>query len=115
RNSCATGPTTAEVLVNLLPCTAAPDAPAGLDFTMAGNIVTLSWTAPVGGNLPSSYDIIVGSEPGGADLLHVNTGSNQTSFQAFAPPGTYYVRVGSRNNCTLAVPATSNEVQIVVP
>src|SRR5690606_11952581 len=117
RNSCATGPATADVLVSVLPCTAPPDAPTGLGFTLdAGNVVTLSWTAPSGANLPSSYDIIVGSQPGFADVLQVNTGSGATSFQAFAPPGRYYVRVGSRNHCTPPVPAaTSNEVTIDVP
>jgi hypothetical protein len=116
RNSCATGPVTADVLVSVVPCTAPPAAPTGLTFTRSGNIVTLSWTAPASGNPPSSYDIIVGSVSGGADLLSVNTGGNATSFVASAPPGQYFVRVGSRNNCTGAnPPATSNELQIVVP
>lgn len=114
RNSCAVGPPTADVLVTIAPCTAPPAAPTGLAYTRAGNIVTISWSAPTSGNLPSSYDIIVGSASGGADILQINTGGNATSFSAFAPPGQYFVRVGSRNNCT-AVPATSNEVQIVVP
>ncbi len=113
RNSCATSPVTPDVQVSLEPCTAPPAAPTGLTFTQAGNIVTLSWSAPASGNLPSSYDILAGNDPGVANLLHVNTGSNRTSFVASAPPGTYYVRAGSRNNCT-ADPATSNEVQIVV-
>lgn len=114
RNSCAVGPPTADVLVTIAPCTAPPAAPTGLTYTLAGNIVTISWSAPTSSNLPSSYDIIVGSASGGADILQINTGGNATSFSAFAPPGQYFVRVGSRNNCT-AVPATSNEVQIVVP
>lgn len=116
RNSCATGPATADVLVSVVPCTAPPAAPTGLNFTRSGNIVTLLWAAPAAGNQPSSYDIIVGSVPGAADILNINTGTNATSFVASGPPGTYYVRVGSRNNCTGAnPPATSNEVQIVIP
>ncbi len=114
RNSCAVGPPTADVLVTVAPCTAPPAAPTDLEVTRSGNIVTISWSAPAGGNQPSSYDIIVGSASGGADILQINTGGMATTFSAFAPPGTYFVRVGSRNNCT-TVPATSNEVQIDVP
>ena len=114
RNSCAVGPPTADVLVTVAPCTAPPAAPTDLEFTRSGNIVTISWSAPAGGNQPSSYDIIVGSASGGADILQINTGGMATTFSAFAPPGTYFVRVDSRNNCT-TVPATSNEVQIDVP
>lgn len=113
RNSCAVGPVTADVLVSVMPCTAVPAAPTGLAFSRTGNIVNLSWTAPAAGSLPSRYRIVAGSAPGAADLLIHTTGDNLTSFSAFAPAGTYFVRVQGQNNCGVGV--DSNELQIVVP
>lgn len=114
RNSCAVGPvTTPDLQVVIAPCTTAPVAPTGLTFTRSGNIVTLNWTAPTTGNLPSRYVILAGSAPGVTDLAALATTNNLTSFQTSAPRGRYYVRVLSRNNCGDSV--ASNEVIIDVP
>ena len=51
---------------------------------------------------------------GAADLLALETTNPATTFAASAPPGRYFVRVLSRNNCGDSV-AASNEVEIVVP
>jgi hypothetical protein len=113
RNSCSTGPATPDLLVSVQPCTTRPNAPTSLAFTVNGPVVTLSWTAPATGNLPSRYRILAGTSPGAADLLDYETSSPATSFVAAAPPGTYNVRVRSQNNC--GVSTDSNEVRIVVP
>jgi hypothetical protein len=112
RNSCATGPSTADLLVSVQPCTAPPNPPTALSFTVNGPLVTLSWNRPATGNLPSRYRILAGNTPGVANLLDFETTGNGTSFSAAAPPGEYYVRVRSQNNC--GVSANSNEVRIVV-
>jgi Matrixin len=113
RNSCAVGPASAELTVAVRPCTSAPNAPTGLTHTRNGNVVTLNWNAPVSGNLPSRYVIVVGSAPGGSDLLAVATSSPATSFVASAPAGRYFVRVLGRNNCGDST--ASDEIQVVVP
>jgi len=115
RNSCAVGPSSSpDLQVVVAPCTGVPAAPTGLGHTRTGNIVTLTWTAPSVPNLPSRYVIVVGSGPGLGNLLAVRTTGNATSFQATAPPGTYYVRVVSENNCGQSATA-SNEIQVIVP
>jgi hypothetical protein len=114
RNSCAEGPQSPDLLVSVRACTAAPQPPASLSFSRDGNIVTLAWVAPTTGNLPSRYQIHAGSAPNLSNLLVQDTTGNATSFQAFAPAGTYYVRIFSRNNCGVGVGST-NEVVITVP
>lgn len=114
RNSCAVGPTSAELTVVVAPCTVRPNAPTGLTFTRDGNVVTLNWSAPASGNLPSRYVILAGSARGLADLLAMETTSPATRFAASAPPGRYFVRVLSRNNCGDSLGA-SNELEIVIP
>jgi predicted phage tail protein len=114
RNSCGVGPVSAELTVNVQPCTARPNAPSGLSSTVTQGVVTLNWSAPTTGNLPSRYVIVVGSVPGGADILALSTTSPATSFTAAAGPGRYYVRVLGRNNCGDSQSA-SNEIAVVVP
>jgi hypothetical protein len=113
RNSCSVGPSTPDLQVNVTPCTAAPGAPTGLSHTRNGNLVTLSWNNPAAPNLPSRFQIHVGSVAGASNLLIHTTTSNATSFQAVAPPGTYFVRVKGLNDCGASVDST--EITIVVP
>ncbi len=110
-NSCSVGPASSpDLQVTVAPCTGVPAAPTGLTHTRSGNLVTLTWNAPAAPNLPSRYVIVVGSAPGLGNLLAVRTTSNLTSFQATAPPGTYYVRVFSENNCGQSATASNEEV-----
>ena len=112
-NSCAVGPTSPDLQVNVLPCTAAPLPPTGLSYTRTGNIVTLTWNNPASGSLPSRFEIHAGSAPGASNLIVFSTTNNATSIQTLAPPGTYYVRVKGVNNCGPSV--DSNEIAVVVP
>jgi len=112
-NSCAVGPVTPDLVVNVQPCTAAPNPPTGLAYTRNGNVVTFTWNNPSSGNLPSRFIINAGSVPGQANLLVYPTGNNARSFTAAAGPGTYYVSVSGQNNCGTSV--VSNEVQVVIP
>lgn len=93
-------------------CGSTPSAPAGLQSTVSGLVVTLSWAAPTGGATPTGYVIEAGTAPGLANIAVVNTGSTATTFAAHAVPGTYYVRVRAGSGCGSS-PA-STEVGIVV-
>jgi hypothetical protein len=113
-NSCSVGPNSAELTVVVAPCTVRPNAPTGLGYTLNGRVVTLNWSAPASGTLPSRYVILAGSTQGAADRLAMETTSPATTFTASAPQGTYFVRILSRNNCGDSLSA-SNEVEIRVP
>ena len=113
RNSCGTSAPTADLLVSVQPCTAAPGAPTNLAFTKNGSAVTLSWTAPAGPSGPARYVLLVGSTTGGSDLLVQATTSNATTFSAIAPNGTFFVRVQGQNACGSS--GASNEVVIAIP
>jgi hypothetical protein len=94
------------------PANPPPGPPSGLSATVAGAIVTLSWTAPAGG-AATGYQVEAGSGPGMLNLANFNTGNTGTSFSANAvPAGTYYVRVKSVNPAGMS--AASNEIVVVV-
>src|SRR5438067_2266216 len=63
----------------LRPATAAPitapGAPTSFSATVSGSTVTLNWTAPVGGDAPTSYTVQAGSTNGQSDLANFDTGS----------------------------------------
>ena len=88
----------------------APPSPSGLRATAgSGGAVTLTWNS--GGASATSYVIEAGTSPGAASIVS-DTGSPATSLTTVAGPGTYYVRVRSRNACGTSGP--SNEVTVVV-
>lgn len=93
-------------------CTAAPGAPGGLTFSLAGRQVTLSWSAPTTGGVPTEYVIEAGTAPGLANLAALPTGNTALGLTIGAPPGTYYVRIRARNACGTS--AVSNEQVIGV-
>jgi hypothetical protein len=92
---------------------AAPGAPSNLSATVSGSTVTLNWTAPVGGDAPTSYVVQAGSSTGLNNLANFDTGSTSTTLVVLnVPAGTYFVRV--RANNAAGAGAASNEFQLVV-
>jgi hypothetical protein len=76
--------------------------------------VTLRWTAPLTGPLPTTYAIEAGSSPGVTDIGNVPTGSTATAFSASGiAPGTYYVRIRGANS--IGAGPASNEAMLVIP
>ena len=94
-------------------CTAAPGAPSGASATVSGSTVTVVWTAPGGGNAPTSYIVEAGSGPGLSDLANSDLGSASTTLVARGVgPGTYFVRLRPVNGCGTG--PTSNEIVVNV-
>ena len=91
----------------------APGVPTGFTATASGTVVTLAWTAPAGGDAPTSYVVEAGSTAGQANLANFDTGNAATSLAVFnVPSGTYFVRVRAVNSAGASAP--SNEAQLVV-
>ena len=94
-------------------CSAPPNAPSGLSYTKNGDMVSGTWIAPSGEELPTTYVIEAGSRPGLNDQGTYVVPATQTAFGRPTPPGTFFVRVYARNACGTS-PA-SNEVTFSVP
>ncbi|MCX6553129.1 MAG: fibronectin type III domain-containing protein [Acidobacteria bacterium] len=98
------------------PCVLGPTPPApptNLTVSVDRSNVTLNWTAPTTGSVPTSYVIEAGSAAGATDLALFDTGNAGTSFGAArVAPGTYFLRVRARNAGGMSEP--SNEVVSIV-
>lgn len=88
-----------------------PTPPQNVRSIVGGSTVTVSWTAPASGAVPSSYRLEAGSVPGGAELGVAMTSGTSLTFQGIAP-GTYYVRVRSAGVGGVSSP--SNDITIGV-
>jgi choice-of-anchor C domain-containing protein len=114
RSPAGVGPPSGELVVvvgsPVGPCGSPPTEPTGLNAVVAGPIVSLSWAPSLG--TVTSYVIEAGTFPGGTDLAALETGTQATSFTAFATHGTYYVRIRARNGCGLG--SASAQVAVIV-
>jgi glucose/arabinose dehydrogenase len=90
-----------------------PQSPTDLRAVVSGNTVTISWTPPATGAIPTSYQLEAGSSTGAANLAVVTAGAPQTSLTfPGIPPGSYFVRVRSVAASGVSLP--SNEIVVVV-
>ncbi|MEZ5290332.1 MAG: matrixin family metalloprotease [Vicinamibacterales bacterium] len=112
-NVCGISPPSAEIVLNVQPCTAPPAAPIGFAGSVNGSFVSLAWSPPATDPSPTSYVLSAGTAPGLSNITVYDTGSTATALGAPAPPGTYYIRAASKNACGTSGP--SNEVVLVVP
>jgi len=92
-------------------CTAPPEAPSDLKVPSAtsGN-VSIAWSAAPGP--VTAYVLEAGKTPGAVDVLTIDLGPQTTFQKSQVSPGTYYVRVRSRNACGTG--AASSEAVMVV-
>ena len=91
---------------------ASPGAPLSLTGLASGNTVTLNWSAPTTGGIPTSYMLEAALVPGGTALTSINVPTTSLTVPG-VPNGTYYVRVRGVNADGTGAP--SNEVALVVP
>jgi hypothetical protein len=94
-------------------CAAPPNAPSNFAYTKNGDVVSGSWTAPTGDEVPTTYVIEAGSAPGLNNQGTYVVAATQTTYSRQSPAGSFYVRVFARNACGTS-PA-SNEILVVVP
>jgi hypothetical protein len=90
-----------------------PVPPSGLTASVAGRVISLSWTPPTTGATPTSYVVDVGTISGSSNLGSFNTGSTATSVSGTVAPGRYFIRMRTRANTNLSAP--SSDVIVDVP
>ncbi len=114
-NGAGTGPNAPDLALVMRPsggCVGLPMAPTYLAPDVAGNDVTLRWSAPTEGTAPVAYVLLAGSAPGTSDIAVLDLGSPATSISGVVPSGTYFVRIAARGACGLG--PVSNERPLVV-
>lgn len=73
-----------------------PGAPQGPSAAVNGNVVTIQWSVPSAGGLPTHYLIVAGSASGSANLGTHNVGA-VTSISVPLPAGHYFARIIAAN------------------
>lgn len=109
----SSGPSNEIVVVVTGGCTAAPPPPFGFVATVSGSVVSLAWSLSGTANGPTQFLIEAGSGSGAANLAVIAVDGSLRGLTVQAPPGTYFVRTRSRNNCATSGP--SNEIIVTVP
>lgn len=93
-NAAGTGPASEERVFVI--GGAVPGAPGTPVAIVAGTRVTLQWTAPVTGGVPTHYLVVAGTTLGSANLGTYNVGA-ATTVAAPLSPGTYCLRIMAAN------------------
>jgi pimeloyl-ACP methyl ester carboxylesterase len=92
----------------------APASPVNLRAIVVGDTVTLTWDEGVGGGQSATFVVVAGSTTGSSDLAILEVGATRTFLVVQnVAPGTYFVRIHSRNSRGTSGP--SNEVIVTVP
>jgi hypothetical protein len=100
------------VVVTVPGACAPPATPQLLTATKVGLAVTISWElGPVGTPAPTSFVLEAGFSPGAANAAVLAT--TDRVINAFAPPGTYHLRVRAVTPCGAS--ANTADVVLVVP
>lgn len=90
----------------------APLPPMLLTANALNGVASLEWLPNAAGSAPTTYQLLVGTDPGVSNVATVTAPAGQTRYTAMAPPGSYYVRVIAAN--ALGVSAPSNEILVIV-
>lgn len=92
-------------------CSGPPSVPQGVNYTVAGEEVTITWQPAPATDGVATYLIEATTTRGVNPTTFVAPGS-ATSFKRQGPPAVYYVNVFARNACGTSGP--SSELEIVV-
>jgi hypothetical protein len=111
-NADGEGPASHDVRIRVGPIATCeiPEAPVLLPATNVDRTVQLTWRESRNSAV-ANYRVLVGSQPGLADLAAADTGP-VNAFAAVAPPGTYFVGIVAVNDCGMS-PA-SNVIRVEV-
>lgn len=90
----------------------APGSPQNLQVSVTGNTVTLTWSAPATGGVPTGYIVSAALSPGGAAIATLPVTDTMLIVQS-VPNAVYYVHVRGVN--IDGTGAASNEVVVSVP
>jgi hypothetical protein len=111
-NAFGTGPASNEVLLVVgAGGFGLPDPPTSLLAFVSGNLLTMTWSPPLGGGPPSGYVVEAGSASGASNIATLNSAVPTFSFSP-VPNGFYFLRVRSRN--AAGVSTATPEMMIVV-
>ena len=107
------GPPSPDAVMVAANAPAPPSEPQFFNSRVAGNVVTLSWFAPVFGPA-TRYVLEAGTASGLSNIVVFDTGSAATSLVVpGVPPGTYFLRLRAVNAQGVSLP--SFERELVVP
>jgi predicted phage tail protein len=116
RNSAGTSDPSNSQQISSVVCTAAPPPPIGFAITKLGGVaVRLAWSAPAAtSNAPTDYVIQAALGESFVPLIYNQAvGGPMTALEAQASPGTFFVRMRSRNACGDG--AASNTAIVTLP
>lgn len=92
-----TGPASNEVTA-VVQAPSVPGAPSQLVATVTGNLLMMTWSAPVTGGAPTGYVIEAGTVPASGSTWQIPTGTTATTFTfSGVPNGQYFARVRGSN------------------
>ena len=112
RSACGVGPASNEATAVVGNTGVVPVAPTGVTAAAAGGVVTLQWTAPATGAVPTSYVVEAGTAAGSMNLGQFSTGSTATAVSGPVPAGRYYLRVRTRAGTLLSPPSADAIVDV---
>ncbi len=94
-------------------CAAAPGSPTDLTAEpLPSTSARMTWQAPSGAEMPTTYVLETGSGPGKNDVATFIIAGGTTTTDRAGVPGTFFLRVYARNACGTSAP--SNEVSIAL-
>jgi subtilisin family serine protease len=85
--------------------TGRPGRPGTPAATVSGNVVTVNWTPPATGSVPTHYLILAGSSSGSTNFGIFNVGAG-TSVTAAPGGGIYFIRIVGVNGFGAGLPST---------
>ncbi|MGD9905194.1 MAG: matrixin family metalloprotease [Vicinamibacterales bacterium] len=93
------------------PASTAPGSPNGLGSTVVGSTVTIAWSAPATGGVPSGYQLLAGSAPGLTDIAAIVVAGTALVVPG-VPNGAYYVRVVAGNAAGVSAPTADHLIRV---